>query len=162
MVPMWQTLVETVGERTPTAPGTQLLDLASGPGNPSLQLAKAYPGLAIRCTDGSEDMVEKAKGLAQDMEGVEGVAFEVLDMQDLSRVPTASVDTVTVCLGFMFPDDLAKSIAEVHRVLKPGGTLLSTTWETMAMMVSRSSSTCGSPPPGGGSGLTEIRASLTT
>ena len=71
MVPMWQTLVETVGERTPTSPGTQLLDLASGPGNPSLQLAKAYPGLAVRCTDASEDMVEKAKGLAKDM-GVEG------------------------------------------------------------------------------------------
>merc|ERR1712091_545326 len=66
-------------------------------------------------------------------------------MQDLSHVPTASVDTVTVCLGFMFPDDLAKSIAEVHRVLKPGGSMISTTWETMAMMVSRS--TCGSTPP---------------
>ena len=62
MVPMWQTLVETVGERTPTSPGTQLLDLASGPGNPSLQLAKALPGLAVRCTDASDDMVEKAKG----------------------------------------------------------------------------------------------------
>ena len=156
MVPMWQTLVETVGERTPTSPGTQLLDLASGPGNPSLQLAKAYPGLVVRCTDASEDMVEKAKGLAKDM-GVEGVAFEVLDMQDLSHVPTASVDTVTVCLGFMFPDVLAKSIAEVHRVLKPGGSMISTTWETMAMMVSRSTS--GSPPPGGGSrGLTETAA----
>lgn len=44
--------------------GLKLLDIAAGPGQPSLTIAEAFPHCAITCTDISPDMVEKAKARA--------------------------------------------------------------------------------------------------
>ena len=52
----------------------------------------------------------------------------ILDAQDLSIFKTESVDAITCCYGFMFPEDKVKCLSEVHRVLKPGGILVSTHW----------------------------------
>ena len=129
MVPMWDRVAATVGEESGGA-GT-VLDLASGPGNPSLQLAAKFPGLKVTCSDASPDMVEKAKAIAEE-KGLSGALdFAVLDMQDLSSVETASFDNVTVCLGFMFPSDLKRAVEEVYRVTKPGGTMITTVWRSM-------------------------------
>jgi ubiquinone/menaquinone biosynthesis C-methylase UbiE len=45
------------------------------------------------------------------------------DAQDLP-FQTDSVDIVTCCYGYMFPEDKELALAETYRVLKPGGTLV--------------------------------------
>ena len=53
------------------------------------------------------------------------------DLQDLSAWGNDSVDAVTCCYGFMFPDDKVKAMSEARRVLKPGGMLIATYWKDM-------------------------------
>jgi len=132
LVPMWAKIVETVGKES--GGKGSVLDLASGPGNPSMQLAEAFPQLKVKCTDASPDMVDKAKALAKEKGLYDKLEFEVLDLEDLSAIPSGSQDMVTVSLGFMFPEDLKKSVEEVHRVTKPGGTLVTTVWREVPMM----------------------------
>ena len=60
---------------------------------------------------------------------------QVADMQDLVAFSDNSFDLVTCCYGFMFPPDIPKAVQESYRVLKPGGQLIATTWNKIAMMV---------------------------
>ena len=46
----------------------------------------------------------------------------------------ASVDVLTCCYGFMFPADKALALRECFRVLRPGGTLIATTWDKTNMV----------------------------
>ena len=38
---------------------------------------------------------------------------------------------VTCCYGYMFPTEKETALAETLRVLKPGGTLVATTWDIL-------------------------------
>lgn len=79
----------------------------------------------------SEDMVSSA---LKRSEGVPNVTCMVADMTDLSAFEDGSVDVVTACYGYMFPEDKALALQETHRVLKPGGTLIATYWLEMQML----------------------------
>lgn len=72
------------------------------------------------------------------------------DLQDLSAFPDGSVDMVTCCYGFMFPEDKPRALGEAHRVLRAGGALVTTTWDNVDLMaVSRDVMTAvlGQEPP---------------
>ena len=45
----------------------------------------------------------------------------------------ASYDVVTCCYGYMFPTEKETALAETLRVLKPGGTLVATTWDILSV-----------------------------
>ena len=74
----------------------------------------------------------------------------VADAMDLSAFADASVDAVTCCYGLMFPSDKARALAEIHRVLKPGGTLVVTYWTQLDVVnLGRAvmGAVMGAPPP---------------
>jgi SAM-dependent methyltransferase len=79
-------------------------------------------------TDCAADMVAQATARAA---AVPNVQCRVADATDLSAFPDASVDAVTCCYGLMFPADKARALAEIHRVLKPGGTCVATYWKEL-------------------------------
>lgn len=54
--------------------------------------------------------------------------------EDLSTIDDNSMDIVTCCYGYMFPADKDKALEETFRVLKPGGTLIATTWDKVDMI----------------------------
>lgn len=111
--------------------GAHVLDLASGHGEPALTLARALPSLRITSTDVSADMVAAA---GRRLGGLPNVDLRVADMCDLRAFPDDSVDCVVSCYGLMFAPDKAQALAEVHRVLKPGGCIVATYWLQLRLM----------------------------
>jgi SAM-dependent methyltransferase len=74
----------------------------------------------------------------------------VADAMDLSAFADASVDAVTCCYGLMFPSDKPRALAEILRVLKPGGTLVATYWTALDVVeLGRAvmGAVMGAPPP---------------
>jgi len=130
-----------------------ILDIGSGPGEPSCTLAFTFPTAQITCTDPAPDMNAKAKARAE-KKGVQLSAFSVCGGEDLSQFPDSCFDFVTMNFALMFVPDRAKCLEECKRVLKPGGKVLSTVWKTNSFMAAVSTAAAeftgeppGEPPP---------------
>jgi demethylmenaquinone methyltransferase/2-methoxy-6-polyprenyl-1,4-benzoquinol methylase len=98
--------------------GRRVLDLACGTGD--LAFAAAAQGAVVTGLDLTPRMIE----LAHRKPASRGVRFLVGDMMALPFAD-ASFDVVTTGYGLRNVPVLETSIAEIHRVLAPGGVLLS-------------------------------------
>ena len=96
-----------------------VLEAAPGPGFLSIELAKR--GLAVRAVDVSKTFVEIARRNA----AVAGVTAR-FDFGDAATLPLAdaSVDFVVCRAAFKNFSQPVKALAEMRRVLRPGGTAL--------------------------------------
>jgi ubiquinone/menaquinone biosynthesis methyltransferase len=112
-------------ERAAIRPGDRVLDLATGTGD--LAIAASSRGAAVVGLDLAPRMVRIAR--AKPAAG--GVRFLVGDMTALP-LPPASVDVVTTGYGLRNVSDLDRALAEIGRVLKPGGRFLSLDFEKPA------------------------------
>jgi demethylmenaquinone methyltransferase/2-methoxy-6-polyprenyl-1,4-benzoquinol methylase len=94
----------------------RVLDLATGSGDLALTIAKKLPETEITGADFCVEMLEKArsKGLTNTV---------VADALHLP-FPDASFDAVTVAFGLRNMADWGAALAEMARVLMPGGHLL--------------------------------------
>jgi ubiquinone/menaquinone biosynthesis C-methylase UbiE len=106
----------------------RILDIASGPGEPGISIAKAFPHTHVIITDISQDMINKAK---EQTAGLDNTECLVADSENLSQFADNSFDVVTCCFGFMYNADKEKAFRESYRVLKPGGSLIATYWLSM-------------------------------
>jgi len=109
----------------------KLLDVASGMGEPAKTIALAFPQSTVVASDVSEDMIAKAKLALQDIPNATPL---LADAADLSSISSDSMDVVTCCYGYMFPENKLAALAESFRVLKPNGTLIATTWDKLVML----------------------------
>ncbi len=108
-------------------PGMCVLDVASGTGAPSLQIARAVaPTGRVTATDLSPEPLKIAAERARER-GLTNIDFQVADVHQLP-FPDASFDLVTSRLGVMFLSDLPRALAEMRRVLKPGGRVALLAW----------------------------------
>ena len=108
-------------------PGHAVLDLGSGTGYPALLAAQAVgPSGAVTGIDVAGDMLAVAEGKARRL-GLTNVTFRTGDATTLP-FETASFDAVTSRFCLMFLPDVQKAIAEVARVLKPGGWFAAMVW----------------------------------
>ena len=108
-----------------------VLDLATGPGEPAETIARQFPDCTVVATDISPDQVAIATAKAITLPHM---TCQGADMQDLATFTDNSFDLVTCCYGFMFPSDIPKAVQESYCVLKPGGQLIATTWNEIAVM----------------------------
>lgn len=105
-----------------------VLELAAGTGIVSRQLRDQLPAASrLVISDLNPPMLEIAAGRFKDGEAVE---IESADAMDLHYADD-SFDLVLCQFGVMFFPDKARSHAEVLRVLKPGGSYLFTTWDSL-------------------------------
>jgi ubiquinone/menaquinone biosynthesis C-methylase UbiE len=113
-------------------PGEDVLDIASGTGNPavsialSMQEAAADDAGTVTCTDLTPRMLETARGRAENLE-LSIMRFVAADMTGLPFAES-SFDCVTCRFGLMFPEDKVAAAAEAKRTLKPGGRAAYVVW----------------------------------
>lgn len=110
-------------------PGEKVLDIATGPGEPGMTIAKAVgPKGDVTGIDLSENMIGIANRVAK-ARGLANAKFEVMDAEKLT-FPDATFDVALSRFGFQIftnPEGVAK---ETRRVLKKGGRFGATVWST--------------------------------
>lgn len=100
--------------------GEDVLDLCSGTGEVALNLWRAGAG-SVTAVDFSPEMLR----IAQDKmlrAGAAGIQFICADALH-TPVQSASIDAATMAFGLRNVEDPAAAMAEVRRVLRPGGRL---------------------------------------
>jgi SAM-dependent methyltransferase len=102
--------------------GTVLLDIGTGPG--TLIGPALARGAVVRAVDVAPRMVEEARRRHPSVE------VELADAAALP-VPDGSVDAVTLGFCLHHTGDPTTVLAEVHRVLRPGGRLALAVWAPM-------------------------------
>jgi demethylmenaquinone methyltransferase / 2-methoxy-6-polyprenyl-1,4-benzoquinol methylase len=96
-------------------PGDRALDVATGTGDLAVELARRVtPGGEVVGSDFSQQMLVHARRKAP------GIAFEWGNALELTY-PDASFDAATVGFGARNFSDLDRGLAEMARVVRPGG-----------------------------------------
>jgi SAM-dependent methyltransferase len=110
------------------APGMRALDIACGTGSPSLQeAARVRPGGRVLATDLAPEMFAVAERRAREA-GLDNLEFRAMDAEALD-LPDASFDAVSFLFALMFCPHPERAVAEIHRVLRPGGRFALTVWD---------------------------------
>ena len=105
-------------------PGEQVLDVAAGTGAFSFLAAEA--GATVLATDFAPGMIESLRKLAEE-KGIRNLRTEVMDGQALD-LPDDTFDVSASVLGVIFYPDIPRGLAELRRVLKPGGRCAVVVW----------------------------------
>ena len=123
----WQGVTDLLIDWTEPEPGMDVLDLASGTGEPALSLApRVGPDGTVIATDVISEMMSiAAENAAQ--QGVTNIRFEQADAGTLP-FPNASFDRVTCRFGVMYFPDVPQALQEVRRVLRPSGRAVFAVW----------------------------------
>ncbi|MBK1783691.1 class I SAM-dependent methyltransferase [Prauserella cavernicola] len=114
-----------ITELVAVEPGELLADLGCGRGGPGLVVARER-GAVLRGVDVVEAAVTEARELARELGGEAEFAvgsFEQTGLADHSCAAVMSVD------AFWMVWDKPGSLAELGRILRPGGRFVFTTWE---------------------------------
>jgi demethylmenaquinone methyltransferase/2-methoxy-6-polyprenyl-1,4-benzoquinol methylase len=104
------------------APGDRVLDVATGTGDLAIELAKRVsPGGEVLGSDFAEGMLARARAkVAAAQPGGVRPSFEWGDALELTYAD-GSFDAATVGFGARNFSDLARGLAEMVRVVRPGG-----------------------------------------
>jgi arsenite methyltransferase len=113
-------------------PGEDVLDIGSGPGFLAGEMAEAVgPGGSVRGIDTSDAMLS----LARQRQRASGSAPVEFGPGQATELPFAdgAFDAVTSTQVYEYVDDMPAALAEVSRVLRPGGRLLvlDTDWDSI-------------------------------
>ncbi len=100
-----------------------VLDLATGSGDVAFALGTAMPGARVVGADFCAPMLAEAERKKASAPGLHSnVSFQAADALALP-FPSASFDAVTIAFGLRNLEDRARGLAEMRRVLRPGGRL---------------------------------------
>lgn len=135
--------------------GTRVLDLAAGDGDQSLMAARRVgPTGYVLATDLAPNLIAFATQSAREA-GLSQMEARVMDADHL-ELEDASFDAVISRFGLMFFPHRQQALAEIHRVLKPGGrkaTIVFTTPDktpffSIPIAIIRRQAQLPAPPPG--------------
>ncbi|MCE2493250.1 MAG: class I SAM-dependent methyltransferase [Alphaproteobacteria bacterium] len=111
-----QILIEITG----TESGDNVLDLASGSGEPAISIAlKVGAKGSVTALDAHGEMLAVTRRRAAKLE-LSNMAFEIARMEDLPFADD-TFDAVTCRFGLQSSEDAVQTLREARRVLKPAG-----------------------------------------
>lgn len=116
-----------IARRLPAGPDARVLEIACGTGILTRHLRRRLPaGAELVATDLNEPMIDFARGKLAG----ESIHWRTADAQELP-FKAGVFDAVVCAFGLMFLPDKPAGFREAHRVLRPGGTFLATTWSAL-------------------------------
>jgi SAM-dependent methyltransferase len=120
-------MTETILGLAAIEPGARVLELAAGPGGVGLAAAARVGASGeVMISDGSPEMTAIAAARAEKL-GLANVGTRVLDLEEIDE-PDESYDAVVCREGLMLVPDPARAVAEIARVLRPGGRVALSVW----------------------------------
>jgi demethylmenaquinone methyltransferase/2-methoxy-6-polyprenyl-1,4-benzoquinol methylase len=112
---------ERAADLAHVGPGSRVLDVATGTGDLAIELARRVsPSGEVVGSDFAEGMLDRARRKAAAAGGGVRPRFEWADAMELPY-PDDSFDAATVGFGARNFDDLGRGLAEMVRVVRPGG-----------------------------------------
>jgi len=105
-----------------------VLDIAAGTGEPGLTIASKLKRGKVVITDLAEDMLEIARENAA-QRGISNIETRACDVCELPFADN-TFDAISCRFGFMFFPDMELATKEMVRVLKPGGRIAVSVWNT--------------------------------
>lgn len=153
----WAPVTEAMLEMACIGPGSRVLDVAGGSGEPALTAAtRIGPTGYVLSTDLSANLVRLALENAQ-ARGLDAARFEarVMDGEHLD-LPDASFDAVLSRLGLIYFPHRKQALFEIRRVLTPGGRVVLASFTTpqanpffsIPIAILRRRAQVPPPPPG--------------
>lgn len=100
-----------------------LLDAGAGDGLIAFGALEKFPGCHVIFSDISQDLLDHAEALAQEMNVAHRCRFVNASADDLSLLPDRSVEAVTTRSVLIYVSAKAKAFGEFQRVLQDGGAL---------------------------------------
>ncbi|MEU2348889.1 class I SAM-dependent methyltransferase [Modestobacter sp. NPDC049651] len=129
MVPLvFREPAASLARRVASLTPNDIVETAAGTGALTAALLDACPGAEVLATDLNSPMLDRAERWLADRGRVR---FRQADALDLP-VADASCDVVVCQFGVMFFPDRVLGHREAHRVLRPGGSLLFSVWDSLA------------------------------
>lgn len=126
---MFTPLTDALLEAAELKAGHRVLDVAGGPGEPSLRIAEAVgPAGRVVHTDFALEMVLSARGEAGER-GLANLDHVLMAGQSIAFADR-TFDRVSCRLGFMFMPEPLGTAAEMLRVTRPGGRIVLVVWGT--------------------------------
>jgi len=123
----WDRFGAATVSRLRLAAGASVLDLCCGAGASAIRSAHAVgPGGAVLGIDVAAPLLELARDRAA-REGLANIEFRPGDAM-ATGLPDGAFDAVVCVFGVFFAADMAAFVAEMWRLVRPGGVLAVTTW----------------------------------
>ena len=150
-----QVVSDRLVELADLRPGQQILDVATGIGEPAITAARHVgPSGRVVATDFSSQMLTIARMRAEEL-GLDNIEFREMDAEALA-LPEKSFDAILSRLGLMLLPDLKSTLERMLRLLVPGGRLAVAVWgppqrvpfASMPMRVAMRELQLPPPPPG--------------
>ena len=103
-------------------PNATILDISTGPGHLLTGIAARLPDAALRGVDIDPQMAAEARQVVDSAGLTARITIEQADAAALPFEPE-TFDCVISMMSYHLWDDRPKGLMEIHRTLKPGGTL---------------------------------------
>jgi len=117
--------------------GARILDVATGTGDVALEIARSTPpSVRITGADFCREMVELGEAKVAASPYAERIDFRVAPCEDLP-FPDNTFDSITIAFGIRNVVDRKLGLAEMWRVLRPGGRLIILEFSTPRSQVFR-------------------------
>jgi ubiquinone/menaquinone biosynthesis C-methylase UbiE len=125
-----QKVSDRLVEMAEIKPGDKVLDIATGIGEPAVTAAKRVkPSGKVVATDISPQMIAIAKSRAKSLDLDSIMEFREGDAEKLD-LPKSSFNAILSRWGLMFLPNLPATLAEIRKLLIPGGRFAAAVWST--------------------------------